>query len=116
MSSVEIERICNSVNEAILETAAIGVPPPTGGPEQLVVAIVFKDQKTMEEDLEKLRLAFNSALQKKLNPLFKVLASSSFSLPCGRHCDDLCFYKRFRLSFLCRLFHELLRTRLCEGF
>lgn len=116
MSSVEIERICNSVNEVILETAAIGVPPPAGGPEQLVVAVVFKDPNTIEEDLEKLRLAFNSALQKKLNPLFKVLALNSFSLPCSRHCDNLCFYKRFRLSFPCHLFRELLRTRLCEGF
>ncbi|XP_042418915.1 probable acyl-activating enzyme 17, peroxisomal [Zingiber officinale] len=72
VSSVEIERICNTVNEAILETAAIGVPPLAGGPEQLVVAVVFRDPNTMEDDLEKLRLAFNSALQKKLNPLFKV--------------------------------------------
>lgn len=74
VSSVEIERICNSVSDAILETAAIGVPPSTGGPEQLVVAVVFKNQNSLEENLDKLKLAFNSALQKKLNPLFKVLA------------------------------------------
>ncbi|CAL9057221.1 probable acyl-activating enzyme 17, peroxisomal [Musa acuminata AAA Group] len=72
VSSVEIERICNSVSSSILETAAIGVPPSTGGPEQLVMAVIFKDQSFSEENLEKLRLAFNSALQKRLNPLFKV--------------------------------------------
>ncbi|WOK95424.1 putative acyl-activating enzyme 17, peroxisomal [Canna indica] len=72
VSSVEIERVCNSVDNAILETAAIGVPPSTGGPEQLVVAVVFKDESLAEKNLDKLRLAFNSALQKKLNPLFKV--------------------------------------------
>ncbi|RLM74247.1 putative acyl-activating enzyme 17, peroxisomal [Panicum miliaceum] len=71
VSSIEIERICNRVNDAILETAAIGVPPIGGGPEQLTIAIVFKDQSTQVEDLNQLKLAFNTAL-KKLNPLFKV--------------------------------------------
>jgi len=71
VSSIEIERICNRVNDAILETAAIGVPPIGGGPEQLTIAVVFKDQSTQVEDLNQLKLAFNTAL-KKLNPLFKV--------------------------------------------
>ncbi|KAI9072754.1 hypothetical protein K1719_045288 [Acacia pycnantha] len=43
VSSVEIERICNGVDSNILETAAIGVPPAGGGPEQLVIAVVFKN-------------------------------------------------------------------------
>lgn len=71
VSSIEIERICNRVNDAILETAAIGVPPLGGGPEQLTIAVVFKDQSSQTEDLNQLKLAFNTAL-KKLNPLFKV--------------------------------------------
>ncbi|VAI32104.1 unnamed protein product [Triticum turgidum subsp. durum] len=71
VSSIEIERICNRVNDAILETAAIGVPPVGGGPEQLTIAVVFKDQSPQAEDLNQLKLMFNSAL-KKLNPLFKV--------------------------------------------
>jgi len=71
VSSIEIERICNRANDAILETAAIGVPPIGGGPEQLTIAVVFKDQSTQVEDLNQLKLAFNTAL-KKLNPLFKV--------------------------------------------
>ncbi|KAH6763477.1 acyl-activating enzyme 17 [Perilla frutescens var. hirtella] len=72
VSSVEIERICNAVSTDILETAAIGVPPPGGGPERLAVAIVFKDSDKPLLDLSYLAASFNSALQKKLNPLFKV--------------------------------------------
>ncbi|PKA65815.1 putative acyl-activating enzyme 17, peroxisomal [Apostasia shenzhenica] len=73
ISSIEIERICNDVDEVILETAAIGVPPSGGGPEQLFVAVVFRDDKSAsDESLKHLKLAFNSALQRKLNPLFKV--------------------------------------------
>jgi hypothetical protein len=60
------------VNDAILETAAIGVPPVGGGPEQLTIAIVFRDQSPQAEDLNQLKLMFNAAL-KKLNPLFKVI-------------------------------------------
>ncbi|KAK7281689.1 hypothetical protein RIF29_09886 [Crotalaria pallida] len=70
VSSVEIERICSGVDNNILELAAIGVPPSGGGPEQLVVAVVFRHSDTA--DLQQLRMSFNSALQKKLNPLFKV--------------------------------------------
>ncbi|KAE8125012.1 hypothetical protein FH972_019850 [Carpinus fangiana] len=72
VSSVEIERICNGVDNRVLETAAIGVPPPGGGPEQLVVAVVFKDSDNMKADLNQLKISFNSAVQKKLNPLFRV--------------------------------------------
>lgn len=73
VSSVEIERVCNAVDSNVLETAAIGVPPPQGGPEQLVIAVVFKDSDDSTVDLDKLRISFNSAVQKKLNPLFRVI-------------------------------------------
>lgn len=74
MSSIEIERICNAVDESILETSAIGVPPLEGGPEQLVIAVVLKEAETPSSpDVQhRLRMSFNSALQKKLNPLFRV--------------------------------------------
>ncbi|OAY59313.1 probable acyl-activating enzyme 17, peroxisomal [Manihot esculenta] len=72
VSSVEIERICNAVDNSILETAAIGVPPSQGGPERLVIAVVFKNPDNTTRDLEQLRKTFNSAVQKKLNPLFRV--------------------------------------------
>ncbi|KAM7267608.1 hypothetical protein ACFE04_009774 [Oxalis oulophora] len=72
VSSVEIERICNSADANVLETAAIGVPPSEGGPEQLVVAVVFRDSSSQTPDLNQLKTSFNSAVQKKLNPLFRV--------------------------------------------
>ncbi|ESQ31857.1 hypothetical protein EUTSA_v10003719mg [Eutrema salsugineum] len=79
VGSIEIERVCNSVDDSVLETAAIGVPPPSGGPEQLVIAVVFKSPELPNHDLSLLKKSFNSEIQKKLNPLFKV--SSVVTLP-----------------------------------
>ena len=73
VSFVEIERICNAADNSVLETATIGVPPSGGGPEQLVIVVVFKDLENTTVDLNQLRISFNSAMQKKLNPLFRVL-------------------------------------------
>ncbi|XP_038880763.1 probable acyl-activating enzyme 17, peroxisomal isoform X2 [Benincasa hispida] len=72
VSSIEIERVCNMVDDSILETAAIGVSPQGGGPEQLVIAIVYKNPSETSLDLNKLKLSLNSSLQKNLNPLFRV--------------------------------------------
>ncbi|KFK27630.1 hypothetical protein AALP_AA8G408100 [Arabis alpina] len=72
VGSIEIERVCNSIDDSILETAAIGVPPPNGGPEQLVIAVVFKNPELSNQDLSRLKKSFNTEIQKKLNPLFKV--------------------------------------------
>lgn len=71
VSSVEIERICNGADSSVLETAAIGVPRVGGGPEQLVMAVVFRDPNSTP-DLNALKASFNSAIQKQLNPLFRV--------------------------------------------
>ncbi|XP_010424243.1 PREDICTED: probable acyl-activating enzyme 17, peroxisomal, partial [Camelina sativa] len=79
VGSIEIERVCNCVDDNVLETAAIGVPPPSGGPEQLVIAVVFKNSELSNNDLSLLKKTFNSEIQKKLNPLFKV--SSVVTLP-----------------------------------
>lgn len=79
VSSIEIERICNGVDSSILETAAFGIPLSGGGPEQLVIAVVFKDACKSMPDLNHLKTSFNSALQKQLNPLFRV--SRVVSLP-----------------------------------
>ncbi|KAK9169354.1 hypothetical protein Syun_001494 [Stephania yunnanensis] len=70
-SSVEIERVCDSCAEDVLETAAIGIPPVNGGPEQLVIFVVLKKQNSHSEP-EKLKTKFSIAIQKRLNPLFKV--------------------------------------------
>jgi len=72
VSSIEIERVCNGVDGRVLETAAIGIPTEGGGPERLLIVIVLKDQTDTKINFEEMKLAFNLALQQKLNPLFKV--------------------------------------------
>jgi len=69
-SSVEIERVCDRADESILETAAISLAPPTGGPEQLVVLVVLK--KGCKAEPNDLKMKFSKAIQRNLNPLFKV--------------------------------------------
>ncbi|KAG8098651.1 hypothetical protein GUJ93_ZPchr0013g36567 [Zizania palustris] len=70
-SSVEIERICNRADEGLLETAAVSVKPAGGGPEQLAVLAVLKD-RSAPYDPNLLKSKFQRAIQKNLNPLFKV--------------------------------------------
>lgn len=69
-SSVEIERVCDRADECILETAAISVAPASGGPEQLVIFVVLK--KGFNSDAETIKMKFSKAIQRNLNPLFKV--------------------------------------------
>lgn len=67
-SSAEIERACNAV-EGVVETAAIAVEPPGGGPSQLIVHAVLQMGVTVPDDLAK---RFQDAIRRELNPLFKV--------------------------------------------
>ncbi|KAJ7537808.1 hypothetical protein O6H91_11G022600 [Diphasiastrum complanatum] len=69
-SAIEIEQVCNRAHERVLETAAISMPPPGGGPEQLIIISVLKDGPPI--NAESLKQAFASAIHSKLNPLFKV--------------------------------------------
>ncbi|KAG8371753.1 hypothetical protein BUALT_Bualt13G0121100 [Buddleja alternifolia] len=69
-SSVEIERVCNRADESILETAAVSVSPPNGGPEQLSIFVVLKTGFSIKTD--ELKMKFSRAIQTNLNPLFKV--------------------------------------------
>lgn len=69
-SSVEIERICNRADEGVLESAAISVAPPNGGPEQLSIFVVLRNGFDIKPDV--LRVKFSKAIQTNLNPLFKV--------------------------------------------
>ncbi|KAK3149018.1 hypothetical protein QOZ80_3AG0211810 [Eleusine coracana subsp. coracana] len=72
-SSVEIERACNRADEGLLETAAVSIKPTGGGPEQLAILAVLKDRSTSSSyDLNILKSKFQTAIQKNLNPLFKV--------------------------------------------
>ncbi|OMO57870.1 AMP-dependent synthetase/ligase [Corchorus olitorius] len=69
-SSVEIERVCDRADESIMETAAVSVAPPDGGPELLVIFVVLKNGFNRQP--EKLKMTFSKAIQTNLNPLFKV--------------------------------------------
>lgn len=68
---MEIERVCNGAHDAVLESAAIGVAPGGGGPEQLLIIAVLKGE-ALEVSCETLKKVFNASIQSKLNPLFKV--------------------------------------------
>lgn len=70
-SSVEIERVCNRADECLLETAAVSIKPSGGGPEHLAILAVLKD-RSAQHDVNLLKRKFQTAIQKNLNPLFKV--------------------------------------------
>ncbi|KAJ9555488.1 hypothetical protein OSB04_010102 [Centaurea solstitialis] len=70
-SSIEIERVCEQADGSIMETAAVSAAPPTGGPELLAVFVVLKKGFTAEPD--KLKMIFSKAIQRNLNPLFKIV-------------------------------------------
>ncbi|XP_062214272.1 probable CoA ligase CCL12 [Phragmites australis] len=70
-SSVEIERVCNRADETLLETAAVSIKPAGGGPEHLAILAVLKD-RSIPYDVNPLKTKFQRAIQKNLNPLFKV--------------------------------------------
>ncbi|CAL5425711.1 unnamed protein product [Camellia sinensis] len=69
-SSVEIERVCDQADESIMETAAVSAAPANGGPEQLAIFVVLKNGFNTQPD--KLKMLFSRAIQRNLNPLFKV--------------------------------------------
>jgi acetyl-CoA synthetase len=69
VSSAEIERTLNRIDD-ILETAAIGVPAPGGGPARLVVYTVLNPGSSISSD--DLRKKMQTAIKQDLNPLFKV--------------------------------------------
>lgn len=64
-SSAEIEAALRGV-PGVLETAAVGVPPTTGGPDRLIVFAVMKEPNpNLATDCQK-------AISTKLNPLFRL--------------------------------------------
>jgi acetyl-CoA synthetase len=66
VSSAEIERVLNAV-PGVMETAAVAVSPPGGGPSLLWIFAVAPDS-----DREALLAAMRQALRDHLNPLFKI--------------------------------------------
>ncbi|KAL8255541.1 hypothetical protein R6Q59_030608 [Mikania micrantha] len=69
-SSIEIERVCEQADVSIMETAAVSCQPANGGPELLAIFVVLKKGFNTEPD--KLKMIFSKAIQRNLNPLFKV--------------------------------------------
>lgn len=78
-SSIEIERVCEQADVSIMETAAVSCQPATGGPELLAIFVVLKKGFNIEP--AKLKMIFSKAIQRNLNPLFKVLL---FRLLCSQ--------------------------------
>lgn len=70
VSSVELERACNRV-PGVIETAAIAVPGPGGGPHLLVIYAVLDGPRT-EHSENDLKQAFEGSIQSSLDPLFEV--------------------------------------------
>jgi len=71
VSSVEIERTCMASDvPGVLEVAAVGVAPPGGGPERLI--IFFVAASGWSGVVDDVPGAFSKALKERLNPLFKV--------------------------------------------
>jgi acetyl-CoA synthetase len=66
VSSAEIERVCLKGN-GIEDIAAIAYDPPMGGPSELILAIVPKNEGPKIEELQQL-------IRTQLNPLFKIQA------------------------------------------
>ena len=69
VSSAEIERVVAAVT-GVAEVAAVGVPPPGGGPSRLVVYCVA--QAGTHPDAERLRADMQAEVRSHLNPLFKI--------------------------------------------
>lgn len=69
VSSAELEAVLN-VHPGVHQSAAIAVPPPGGGPSELVVYV--QPSAGAELDPEALRAPFQAAIKRELNPLFKV--------------------------------------------
>lgn len=72
ISSVEIERVCNTT-EGVHETAAIAYSPPGGGPCLLVLYVVLLDKDTSVDEAA-LKKSMQLSIKSKLNPLFGISA------------------------------------------
>ncbi|CAM9241710.1 unnamed protein product, partial [Ectocarpus fasciculatus] len=68
VSSIEIERVCNTTT-GVHETAAVALSPPGGGPSFLVLFVVLKSGY---EETATLRGELQFSIKSLLNPLFHV--------------------------------------------
>lgn len=75
MGSVEIEQVIVLHVPEVQQAAAVAIPPPTGGPEQLVLFLVPEDVGSSVTDkalLSTISASSKQAIKAHLNPLFKV--------------------------------------------
>jgi acetyl-CoA synthetase len=70
IGSVEIERTLNGM-AGILETAAVALPPPGGGPDRLVIFVVMKEARQPTHP-DVLKSEMQKAIKNHLNPLFHI--------------------------------------------
>ena len=69
VSSVEIERLLNTV-PGVAETAAVAVQPEAGGPSRLVIfAALFEGHECAGGELHR---TLQDAIRRRLNPLFRI--------------------------------------------
>ncbi|HEX9708476.1 MAG TPA: AMP-binding protein, partial [Candidatus Thermoplasmatota archaeon] len=68
VSSAELERVVDA-DPAVAQSAAVGVPPPSGGAEELVLFIVPRERI---DDPGRLRMRLQERISQELNPLFRV--------------------------------------------
>ena len=68
VSSAEIERVLNTLPD-VVETAAIAVPPPGGGPSLLEI---FAVPSRSDVDAESLLAVMRTRVREELSPLFKI--------------------------------------------
>lgn len=71
VSSVELERACVEGVPDVQEAAAVGVPSPGGGPEQLLLFLVPRSPGAASST-KNIKAQCQAAIRAKLNPLFKV--------------------------------------------
>lgn len=71
VSSVEIERVCVQHVHAVSQAAAVSVTPASGGPEQLHLFLVPASSSAGDDPGQLLQVC-QKAVQRHLNPLFKV--------------------------------------------
>jgi acetyl-CoA synthetase len=69
VSAIEIENALTHLPH-VLETVAISVAPPTGGPSELIIYAVMKEK--IAHNKEKLKKEMQAAISQHLNPFFKI--------------------------------------------
>ena len=93
VGSAEIERVVNRV-PGVLETAAIGVPPPEGGPDRLIIYAVVKP----DADRANMKTVMQQAIKDHLNPLYR-LHEVSFIDALPRTASNKVMHKDLRAQY-----------------